>query len=59
MKDYIMPFGKYKNESINDIPRSYLNWLLEQDWVYEDKWKKLIEAIEDNITIRDRSYDTY
>lgn len=27
-----MPFGKHKGERIGDIPLSYLDWLMWQDW---------------------------
>lgn len=35
-----MPFGKYKGTSIDDVDESYLDWLVEQDWL-KDKWPKL------------------
>lgn len=35
-----MPFGKYKGISIDDVDESYLDWLVEQDWL-KDKWPKL------------------
>jgi hypothetical protein len=46
---WILPFGKYKGQAIEDCPRSYLSWLL--GWMCEtpEKRKKfadLIEAIE-------------
>ena len=27
-EDYVMPWGKYVGESIDDVPRSYLEWFL-------------------------------
>ena len=48
-----MPFGKYSGRHLSDIPRSYLEWLLEQDWL---KKEDLIEAIENELAIWDRSY---
>ena len=55
----LMPFGKHKGETIPDIPRSYLNWLLEQDWMYDQGKEKLVEQIEADCATRDRSYDNY
>jgi uncharacterized protein (DUF3820 family) len=55
--DYIMPFGKYKDEPLINIPRSYLKWLLEKEWI--DKHKKLKEKIEEQLERRDSSHDEY
>lgn len=58
MIDFTMPhWSKYKGQDIGDVPRSYLEFLLEQGWI--DKHPKLIEAIEDNLSIRDRSHITF
>lgn len=29
-EEFIMPFGKYKNECIEDIPNQYLEWLIKE-----------------------------
>ena len=34
--NYIIKFGKYKNCKINEIPRSYLDWLVNEDWIKEN-----------------------
>jgi len=31
--NYQMPFGKHKGSLIEDVPLSYLEWLLSQDWL--------------------------
>jgi hypothetical protein len=28
-----MPFGKYKDKELTEIPKGYLRWLSRQDWV--------------------------
>ena len=28
-----MPFGKYKDKELSEIPKTYLRWLRTQDWV--------------------------
>ena len=33
---FIFYFGKYKGLKLNDVPESYLKWLLDQDWVKEN-----------------------
>ena len=33
--EFYIPFGKHSGESLDDISRSYLEWLLEQEWMYE------------------------
>ena len=32
----MMPFGKYRDQSFDEIPDSYFRWLLEQDWLFDD-----------------------
>jgi uncharacterized protein (DUF3820 family) len=39
-EDIKIPFGKYKNELLADVPNSYLEWLLDQEFV-ETKYSKL------------------
>ena len=48
-------FGKYKGKQVEEIPSHYLTWLLEQDWMYGEKHKELLEAIEYEMAVRDRS----
>uniref|UniRef100_A0A6M3M7U4 Quorum-sensing-regulated virulence factor n=1 Tax=viral metagenome TaxID=1070528 RepID=A0A6M3M7U4_9ZZZZ len=48
-------FGKYATKEIELIPSGYLTWLLEQDWMYEKKHEELLEAIEYEMAVRDRS----
>jgi len=55
--DYIFPFGIHRGELIDDVPRGYLEHLLEQDWL--DRWLGLEEAIEDQLAMRDRSHVTF
>lgn len=33
--DLTMPFGKHKGTKLKDLPRSYIFWLSEQDWIKE------------------------
>ena len=28
-----MPFGKYKDKELTEIPKTYLRWLSRQEWV--------------------------
>lgn len=37
-----MPFGKYKDTPLAQVPEDYLDWLEEQDWL-PTKWPKLYE----------------
>ena len=36
MKFDVVPFGKYKGKSIDEVPASYLQWCLLQDFVESD-----------------------
>lgn len=31
-QDLNIPFGRYRDKLIADVPNNYLNWLLDQDW---------------------------
>jgi len=63
LQEYIIKFGKYAGEDISNVPRKYLNWLLEEleeedsFFILSDKDKEeLTEAIEEQLQIRDRSH---
>lgn len=38
-RDMKIPFGKHRGELLADIPNSYLEWLLEQDF-FEEKFRE-------------------
>jgi hypothetical protein len=44
-----MPFGKYRGEPMESLPRSYLLWLLENidnsQWVTREAWRLLAEYL--------------
>ena len=52
----IIPFGKHKGKEIEEIPSDYLRWLIDQDFIEEEKHAELYESIEEEIAIRERSY---
>ena len=45
MPDLIIPFGKHKGKAVSECPTEYLDWLLGQDWLFDD----LREAIESDL----------
>lgn len=49
--DSLMPFGKYKNHRMDEVPASYLDWLHGQDWIHE--WPLVLEYIEENRDVID------
>lgn len=58
MENFVIPhWSKYKGKAIGDVPRSYLEFLLEQSWI--NKHPELEEAIEEDLEIRDRSHITF
>lgn len=48
-REFIMPFGKYKNQTLNEIPSDYLKWgaenidndtiasILDKEWQWREK----------------------
>ena len=63
IQEYTIKFGKYSGEDISNVPRKYLNWLLEEleeedsFFILSKKEKEeLSETIEEQLQIRDRSY---
>ncbi|MDY0314760.1 MAG: DUF3820 family protein [Bacteroidales bacterium] len=57
---FTFPFGKHKDEDIEDVPTSYLQWLVGEDWfrtqypkgykavLSELKYRKDFDSEEDN-----------
>jgi hypothetical protein len=39
-----MPFGAHKGKPMEDVPASYLDWLMGQDWI--DKWPQVVGYVE-------------
>lgn len=42
MDDFIMPFGKHKDELLDDVPIEYLDWCLKEYKYLSDWHRKLI-----------------
>lgn len=40
----LMPFGKFKDQPLGNVPPDYLDWLATQPWI--EKWPALLEYIE-------------
>jgi uncharacterized protein (DUF3820 family) len=54
-----IPFGKHKGQNLDDVPDSYLIWLLKQDWV-ETKFSRLYNRLlELEPLLEDNSMDDY
>jgi len=47
----LLPFGKFKGKAIDEVPDSYLTWLLEQDW-FEEKFEDLFDDVQAEINWR-------
>lgn len=48
---FVMPFGKYKGQDVEDLPSSYLDWLTEQDF-FCDKYRTGLEAVNTELRFR-------
>ncbi len=52
-----MLFGKYKGKDIVEVPDSYLDWLIGENWFIKNKRNKnLLKEIEEELSIRKRSH---
>lgn len=59
----LLTFGKYKGETIDsdEVPMSYLAWLLEQDW-FRNKYGSIYDMVEQELERREdegQSIDEY
>jgi len=48
----LFPFGKYKGEKMQDVPATYLDWLMSTPWI--DKWSDVVNYIDDNRAVIDK-----
>ena len=48
-----LSFGKHKGKDIEDVPSSYLRWLLDQKW-FEVSQKDMVKPIETEMKFRDK-----
>lgn len=45
--DYILPIGKeHKGKRLIDVPVKYLDWLINQEWLYPETKKKITDHLE-------------
>jgi hypothetical protein len=44
----LMPFGKYKDTPLIDVPADYLMWFYEQEWA-SSAWIDLYKYVENNL----------
>ena len=51
-EDVTMPFGKHEGELLDEIPTSYLKWLLDAE-IDEEEHPELEEAVEAELGYRD------
>ena len=47
----IIFFGKYKGKDIEDVPSSYLKYLLESDW-FDKKYPDLVKEMDKELKYR-------
>lgn len=58
MPNYEMPhWSQHRGKDISLVPRRDLEWLQEQDWI--EKHKTLLDAIDEDLEQRDRSYTKF
>ena len=52
-RDMKIPFGKHKGELLADIPNSYLEWLLDQEF-FEEKFQQHWKMTKKELEYRDK-----
>lgn len=52
----LMPFGKYKNKPMQDVPASYLHWLWQEGLKHEVATNPIASYIEQNIHALKKEY---
>lgn len=50
---FVLPFGKFKGQPIEDLPSSYLQWLLEQDF-FCDGYPMGLRAVDQELGFREQ-----
>lgn len=54
--DWLFPFGAYAGKLLSEIPDTYLDWVIGQDWfVEQSRNEKWLEAIERELKTRRKS----
>lgn len=51
-----MPFGKFKNKKMKDVPAWYLDWLVDEQWLL-DKWPQVKAYIDLNRAVIDKELE--
>jgi uncharacterized protein (DUF3820 family) len=42
-----IPFGKYEGRAISECPIKYLDWLIGQDWLFDDLREEIEEYLQE------------
>lgn len=48
-----IPFGKFKGKDMEDVPNSYLEWIIGEDW-FKEKYPVLGANIKKELEYRER-----
>jgi uncharacterized protein (DUF3820 family) len=51
--DFVMPFGKYKGKKLDEIPLTYLDWLLGKVELYPETKRAIKEYLTDPVIARE------
>lgn len=52
-----MPFGKYRDWELTDVPKHYLQWLRRQQWVGAWLVKEINDVLDGNVAPSDASFE--
>lgn len=48
-----LPFGMFRDTDIEDVPDSYITWLLETDW-FDKKFPQLVKPLDEELKYRQK-----
>ena len=52
-----MPFGKYQDRELTEVPKHYLRWLRTQQWVGAWLVKEINDMLDGNMDLANASFD--
>ena len=49
MDEIVLPFGKFKGLPLDEVPLTYLDWLVDQEWLKDPLRSEIVVYLKDPI----------